>query len=50
MFKPVLLLTTLLFLMVAPAPDATDISQMTAGLLVLDQPAALMAADEKHPD
>lgn len=44
--KPVLLLTTLLFLLIAPAPDARDIAEMSANFLVVKHQSGLMAAEE----
>ncbi len=44
MIKPTLVLTTLLFLLVAPAPDANDFSEMTANFLVMDNHSGLMAS------
>jgi hypothetical protein len=50
MIKSVLLLTTLIFLIMAPEPDAKDISDMTANLIVVNHDTALMAADKKQPE
>lgn len=47
MIKKILLLTTLLFLIIAPAPDANEIAQMSADFLVADQQTGLMAAETK---
>jgi hypothetical protein len=44
--KPIMLLTTLLFLLVAPAPDSRDIAEMSANFLIVKNPQALMAAEE----
>lgn len=46
MLKPTLVLTTLLFLLVAPAPDSNDFAEMTANFLVPQQNSGLMASDE----
>jgi hypothetical protein len=46
MLKPTLILTTLLFLLVAPAPDSNDIAEMTANFLVADNHSGLMASAE----
>lgn len=46
MIKSTLILTTLLFLLVAPAPDANDFAEMTANFLVLDNHSGLMASSE----
>jgi hypothetical protein len=46
MLKPTLILTTLLFLLVAPAPDSTDLAEMTGNLLVADNHSGLMASAE----
>lgn len=46
MFKPTLILTTLLFLLVAPAPDSQDIAEMTANFLVLNNQPGLLASEE----
>jgi hypothetical protein len=43
--KPVLLLTALLFLLVAPAPDSRDIAEMSANFIVVENPQGLMAAE-----
>lgn len=50
MLKSTLILATLLFLIVAPEPDSNDIAEMTANLLVPDNHAALMAADNEKPE
>ena len=48
--KPTLILTVLLFLLVAPAPDSQDISEMTANFIVSEHPSGLMAsADPVKP-
>jgi len=44
--KPTMILATLLFLLVAPAPDSHDISEMTANFIVLDNHSGLMASAE----
>ena len=44
--KPILLLTALLFLIMAPAPDARDIAEMSANFLVVKSQQGLMAAEE----
>lgn len=44
--KPILILTTLLFLLVAPAPDSQDIAEMTANFLVLNNQPGLLASEE----
>lgn len=44
--KPVLLLTALLFLIMAPAPDAKDIAEMSGNFLIVKSPQGLMAAEE----
>ena len=46
MLKPTLLLTTLLFLLVAPAPDSNDIAEMTANFMIPDNHSGLMASAE----
>ena len=46
MLKSTLVLTTLLFLLVAPAPDANDFAEMTANFLVMDNHSVLMASVE----
>jgi hypothetical protein len=48
--KPTLILTTLLFLLVAPAPDSNDISEMTANFLVSENQTGLMASAEPLKD
>jgi hypothetical protein len=50
MLKSILLLTILIFLIMAPEPDAKDIADMTANLIVADHDTALMAADRKQPE
>lgn len=40
-----MLLTALLFLLVAPAPDSRDIAEMSANFLIVKNPQALMAAE-----
>lgn len=42
--KPTLVLTALLFLLVAPAPDSHDISEMTANFIVSEHTSGLMAS------
>jgi hypothetical protein len=44
--KPILLLTSLLFLLIAPAPDARDIAEMSANFLIVKSQQGLMAAEE----
>jgi len=44
--KPTLLLTALLFLIMAPAPDARDIAEISANFLIVKAPQGLMAAEE----
>ncbi len=44
--KPILLLTALLFLIMAPAPDAKDIAEMSANFLIVKNQQGLMAAEE----
>jgi hypothetical protein len=46
MLKPTLILSTLLFLLVAPTPDANDLAEMTANFLVTDNHSGLMASAE----
>lgn len=46
MLKPTLVLTTLLFLLVAPAPDSNDIAEMTGNFLVPESNSGLMASAE----
>jgi hypothetical protein len=46
MLKPTLILTTLLFLSIAPEPDSRDIAEMSANFLVLANHSALMASSE----
>ena len=45
--KPTLILTTLLFLMIAPAPDSRDIAEMTANFLVPTSHSVLLASDKR---
>ena len=44
--KPIVILTTLLFLLVAPAPDSQDIAEITANFLVLNNQPGLLASEE----
>ena len=44
LLKPTLVLSTLLFLLVAPAPDSRDLAEMTGNFLVVDNNSGLMAA------
>ena len=46
LLKPTLILSTLLFLLVAPAPDSHDLAEMTADFLIPDNHSGLMAAAE----
>ena len=46
MLKPMLILTTLFFLMLAPAPDSRDIAEMTAYFLVPTGSSVLLASDK----
>ena len=46
MFKETLILTTLFFLMFAPAPDSRDIAEMTANFLVPTNHSVLLASDK----
>lgn len=46
MLKPTLILTTLLFLLVAPAPDSRDFAEMSANFLITDNHSGLMASSE----
>ena len=50
MLKSTLLLTTFLFLIIAPEPDAADIADITANLIVPQHQAVLMAAETKDSD
>ena len=47
--KPTLILTTLLFLLIAPAPDSRDIAEMSGNFLVADSQSGLMASPEPVP-
>jgi len=44
--KPTLLLSILLFLLAAPAPDSSDIAEMSANFLILGNNIGLMASEE----
>jgi hypothetical protein len=44
MLKPTLILTTLLFLLIAPTPDSRDIAEMTANFLVANNNPGLLAS------
>ena len=46
MLKPTMVLTTLLFLLVAPAPDSRDFAEMSANFLITDNHSGLMASAE----
>jgi len=46
MLKQTLILTTLLFLMFAPAPDSQDIAEMTANFFVPTSYSVLLASDK----
>jgi len=46
MLKETLILTTLLFLTFAPAPDSQDIAEMTANFVVPTNHSVLLASDE----
>jgi hypothetical protein len=50
MLKSILLLTTFLFLIIAPEPDAADIADITANLIVPQNHAVLMASEVNNPD
>ncbi len=43
--KPTLILTTLLFLLVAPTPDSQDIAEMSANFLILNNDLGLLASE-----
>ena len=43
--KPTLILTTLLFLLIAPTPDSQDVAEMSANFLVLNNNLGLMASE-----
>ena len=43
--KPTLILTTLLFLLVAPTPDSQDVAEMSANFLVLNNNLGLLASE-----
>ena len=44
LLKPTLILATLIFLLVAPAPDSRDLSEMTGNFLLADSQSGLMAS------
>ena len=46
MLKQTLILTSLLFLLVAPAPDSRDFAEMSANFLMLDNHSSLLASSE----
>ncbi len=46
MDKPTMILTTLLFLMFAPAPDSRDIADISANFLVPTSHSVLLASDK----
>lgn len=50
MLKSIIMLTILIFLIMAPEPDSKDLADMSANLLVVDNHAVLVAADEKQPE
>jgi hypothetical protein len=45
MLKHTLLLAAAIFLITMPAPDARDISQMTAGFIALESQLSVLADD-----
>lgn len=49
MLKSTLILTTLLFLSIAPEPDSRDIAELSANFLVPATETGLMAADNLSP-
>lgn len=49
MLKPTLVLAAAIFMMMAPAPDARDITEMTAGFIVPDAHASLLADEMIEP-
>lgn len=49
MLKSTLILTTLLFLSIAPEPDSRDIAEVSANFLVTATETGLMAADTLSP-
>ncbi len=49
MLKSTLILTTLLFLSIAPEPDSRDIAEMSANFLVTATETGLMAAENLSP-
>ena len=46
MLKPTLILTSLLFLLVAPAPDSRDLAEMSANFLIPNNHSGLLASSE----
>jgi len=44
--KPIVILTTLLFLLIAPAPDSKDIAEISANFLMLNNQPGLLASSE----
>ena len=46
MLKSTLILTTLLFLLIAPAPDSRDFAEMSANFLIPDNDSGLLASSE----
>jgi hypothetical protein len=46
MLKSTLILTTLLFLLIAPAPDSRDFAEMSANFLIPDNDSGLLASTE----
>lgn len=49
MLKSTLILTTLLFLSIAPEPDSRDIAELSANFLVPATETGLMAAENLSP-
>ena len=45
--KPTLILTSLLFLLIAPAPDSSDIAEMSANFLISNNNPGLLASSEQ---
>lgn len=49
LLKPTLVLAAAIFLITAPAPDAKDLTEMTAGFIVPDARTVLLADDTIEP-
>lgn len=49
MLKPTLVVAAAIFMLMAPAPDARDLTELTAGFIVPEAHAALLADEMIEP-